>query len=101
MLIGGHCRERGNQTLVVAESPHFVTHLLILVTIPFVSHFLTTPDETSSSERAVANVATCDRLDKLCPNDCAITALLSFAGMTAMDGRRLGSIQDRFMSWRL
>jgi hypothetical protein len=36
-----------------------VTHLLILVSIPSFSHFLTTPDETSSSERAVVNAATC------------------------------------------
>jgi hypothetical protein len=55
----GHYCDQGYQSLVVVVSPHFVTHLLILAIIPSFSHFFTTPEETSSSERAVVNAATC------------------------------------------
>jgi hypothetical protein len=51
-------RSRDNQTLVAAESPHFLTHLLTLALIPSFSHFFTTPDDTSSSEHAVIRIGT-------------------------------------------
>lgn len=55
-LIDRDYRSRDNQTLVVAESPHFLTHLLTLALIPSFSHFFTTPDDTSSSEHAVIRI---------------------------------------------
>jgi hypothetical protein len=51
VLIDGNYCDRGTQTLVVADNPHFLTHLLILTLIPSFLHFLTVPDNTSSSER--------------------------------------------------
>ncbi|MGH7217552.1 MAG: hypothetical protein ACREIG_09985 [Nitrospiraceae bacterium] len=84
---GEDCFDHGTQSFVVVESPHFVTHLLILVIIPSFSHFLTTPDDTNSSERAVVNAATCGWLDIFWPNDCAIGALLLVACVHALDGR--------------
>ena len=48
-------RDRGNQSLVVAENLHVLTHLLILTLIPSFLHFLTAPDNTSSSERDVGD----------------------------------------------
>ncbi len=60
---GNDCCDQGTQSLVVDESPHFVTHLHILVIIPSFSHFLTTPDETSNSECGDVNSPDCGRLD--------------------------------------
>ena len=89
VLIDRYCRDQGNQTLFVAESPHFVTHLLILVIIPSFLHFLITPDETNNSELAVANSAVCGALDNFWLNDCAIGALLIYLShaCVAADGR--------------
>lgn len=79
------CRDQGIYIFVAAENPHFVTHLLIFVIILPFSHFLTTPDETSSSERVVGTAAICDRPDNFWPNACVIDAIL-LVGCIATDG---------------
>jgi hypothetical protein len=59
--------DRGTQSLVVAENLHFLTHLLILARIPSFLHFLTAPDNTSSSERDGIHICACGGLTNLGP----------------------------------
>jgi hypothetical protein len=53
-----------------------VAHLLILVILPSLSHFFTTPEETNNSEQVVVNISTCGGLTDLWLNGCVIGALL-------------------------
>jgi hypothetical protein len=54
---GDIARETASETFA-AGNPHFVIFFITLAIIDSFSHFLTVPDDTNSSERAVIPVGT-------------------------------------------